>query len=259
MKNTGKIFQLCIAILLAAISASTVGLAAEDSKSALPPPGIENFETESVPPGWTASDGAVINVGGERFKSGARSLLWSWDKDGATLTCSWPAGFNGIKELDPKKPVSLAFWIYNEKPLSGFDAKGGGPFDNVLRLELLGRDGELVGKSWYCLNFKGWRPLGAPYAQLGVKEGQIVTGFRLKAPHALGSGRFYLDYVNTRCTDRLLPDYQQPWVTYPALVAVHCPERLLPDYPTILATETPAKYIYSSSDISVNRPWLPAL
>jgi hypothetical protein len=86
---------------------------------------------------------------------------------------------------------SLALWVYNEKAI-----------EKILRLELL-RGGKAVGRGWYCLNFRGWRRLGAPYS-LALKDPKRgADGFRLLAPKGVAEGRLYLDCIAPHCTDTL--------------------------------------------------------
>lgn len=196
---------------------------------------VENFEAPAVPSHWAADSGGEITISGERFKSGEKSLCWTWERKAATLTCSWPAGFAGAQV--PSANVwypghTLALWIYNETPAP-----------RILRLELL-RGAEVIGSSWYVLNFKGWRPIGAPYREvLAGAIQQRITGFRLIAPADARGGRLHLDYVNPTCKDILFADAQQPWVSDREIL--HSPD--------------PTRFIYSNEDISRNRPWLPPL
>jgi hypothetical protein len=84
-------------------------------------PTAQNFESDSPPAGWAASAGGELAVTTARFKSGERSLLWSWREPGSVLTAALPAGAApGVAGR------SLAFWLYNEEPM-----------EQILRLELL--------------------------------------------------------------------------------------------------------------------------
>ena len=194
---------------------------------------IESFEDEAVPSSWRADDRGRISTTNERFKSGMRSLLWSWEQPRAALT------FSDVKPFINITPnVSLAFWLYNEK------ATG-----QRITLELL-CDGKAVGSCWYFLNYHGWRALAAPYAQIGWKQGQKVNGFRLVAPQAASQGQLCLDFVNFQCQGAggagyrpatPAADYQQPWIGRPELLG------------------QPDTCCYSDRDISLNRPWLSPL
>ena len=114
--------HLIVNILTVFTATAAPGFCAEETK--VPPPvfpaGIENFEAGAVPSGWMGSDGSDLESTAERFKSGEKSLLWTWTKREALLTCAWPAGFAGVQV-----PYSnawypghtLAFWVYNETPM----------------------------------------------------------------------------------------------------------------------------------------------
>ncbi len=207
---------------------------------------VESFEGASLPAGWKASEGGSLSITNERFKSGRQSLLWQWNKPGSSVTMAAPGG---LAKMASSR--GLAFWVYNEKPS-----------DKLLYLEFL-RNGSCIGGCWYLLNFKGWRPLGAPYKQLYISSEHLYTKpdypafeeLRLTALPANGEidairmttertdeqGRLYFDLVNFDCEDKLLSDDQQPWA----------------GHPEILSSGNPRNYLYSSSDISRNRPWLP--
>ena len=218
MARTFSRLSAVLALWLTAFSPG-FGLRADDS--------VESFEAAGVPEGWRASAGGTLAVTPERFKSGKQSLRWTWDRSGSTLTGAVPDGLLGMP-----KDKCLAFWLHNERPVEG-----------VLRLELL-RRGKVVGSCWYVLNFKGWRPLGAPYGQVcRVADGLGFNEIRLTAPAAAAQGRLHLDCLNPLCADQLRADNQQPWVGNPEM----------------LATATPEEFIYSTHDISYNRPWLPKL
>jgi hypothetical protein len=194
---------------------------------------VENFEAETVPPGWSGDANGTLAVTGERFKSGSQSLLWQWHAPGAAITGAAPG-----KLFPAFEDRTLAFWVYNEKPM-----------EQILRLEIK-MGFSVVGECWFPLNFKGWRPLGAPFAQLYRHSEHFVTrpteplsfdAFRLIAPEGVPEGRLYLDYVNFACTDKLRADNQQPWA----------------GNSDILETAMPEKFIYSSRNIAANRPWVP--
>ena len=85
------------------------------------PRALEDFESGMVPQGWTASDGGTLAVTDERFKHGGKSLRWTWDKPGASLTWICPEAFKGSKIVE-----NFNFWFYNETAVQ-----------KVLRVEFL--------------------------------------------------------------------------------------------------------------------------
>ncbi|MFA6291241.1 MAG: chondroitinase family protein [Victivallales bacterium] len=202
---------------------------------------IENFESDSVPKGCSATNGAELIVTPERFKSGEKSLRWTWTEPESSITVASPSGPVVMGEND-----CLAFWVYNEQPA-----------EKILWLELL-KDGNVVGRCWYVLNFKGWRPFAAPYKQIYQYPEHFMLNpanttlnairltapsFRMKTPSGVKNGRLYLDYVNFNCHDKPYADNQQPWI----------------GNPEILNSATPEAFIYSEHDISKNRTYLPSL
>lgn len=190
---------------------------------------IEDFEKSEVPANWKAIDGK-IEITSERYKSGKQSLLWTWDKPGASLRYVNPKAFEGIVGLNREGASdNFAYWVYNEKPTP-----------DVLRVDF--SDGRrIVVRCWHYLNYRGWRSLGVPYAKVGWNSNTRIVSMIIRAPNSQGTSRLYIDYVNTRCFGKLSPDYQQPWVDNPQFL------------------KTPEAFLLSTSDISQNRPWLPPL
>lgn len=182
----------------------------------------ESFEGAATPPGWTTEGAASLAVSPDHAKAGTRSLAWQWRAPGAALRYR----SDGLGKLT--RQHSFGFWLRCEQPLH-----------SVLRLELTSGN-QVVGRCWYVLNYRGWRPLGAPYAQLLSDLKQPVDGMRLLAPEGMPAGVLWLDWIEPRCADRLFADDQQPWVGRPELLAA-----------------PPA--FRDSRDVSVGRSWLPAL
>ena len=192
---------------------------------------VHDFETAEGRLGWEAGQGARLDVAAERYKSGRRSLRWSWTQSRATLTYRNASDFVGLKAgSDRKGGSTIALWVYNERPVPG-----------RLHVELLDRE-QTVGTFWFHVSYRGWRPLGARYNQVGWTEGQKVDAVRFIAPKGLDAGRLYLDYV---CFDLQSkgprPDSQQPWAG--------TPDRL----------QQEGGLPYSGRDVSLSRPWLPLL
>jgi autotransporter-associated beta strand protein len=187
---------------------------------------LQDFETDSVPASWQAGPNSRLQTSWNRFKSGNLSLCWTWTNSGASLTFSNAPAFAGMTTAE-----SLGFWVYNETPFS----------NRLMRVYLM-RGGAVAGQCWYYLDFKGWRPLGMPYGQVGW-SGAAVDGVRFVAPEGVSAGRIYFDYLNFRCAATLAADNQQPWVG--------------PNAAALLLT--PSTLFYSTHDLARNRAWLPAL
>ena len=186
--------------LLTCLATSAAGSTVDGATGASPEnKAVENFESAAVPSGWNVAAGGGIEVTSERFKSGKKSLCWMWAEPGNSLVGMVPGG-----ALSAAKDQCVVFWLYNEQPL-----------DKILRLELLYRD-RVIGDCWYVLNFRGWRPLAAPYGQLDLRSDK-VDGMRLITPPGVEKGRLYLDYVNFQCRDAPRPDNQQPWIGRPEI------------------------------------------
>lgn len=192
---------------------------------------VESFESDTPPAGWATDGDGELAVTPDRFKSGSKSLRWSWRATGSAVTITPSGG-----RLALPKDRSLAVWVHNDTPL-----------EKLLRVEFL-RDGEVIGRGWYVLNFQGWRPLGAPYSQVLVPppaDGPppICDAIRFVAPDGVPKGLLHVDLVALDCPDVLKPDNQQPWV----------------GKPEVLGSATPEAFIWSMHDIAKNRPWLPVL
>lgn len=196
---------------------------------------VHDFEGAVLPKGWQAGPENTISLAGERYKAGSQSLRWEWRGDRATLTYRNASDFAKLSAGGEKGGSTLGLWIYNEQPLHG-----------MLRLELLNGE-EVVGQCWYWLNFRGWRPVGALYSQVGWTPGRSVDGVRFSLPEGSAAGRLYFDYACFNFISKgPKADYQQPWAAGP--------EGLKPEFP-----DAPERTFYSSHDLSLNRPWLPPL
>jgi chondroitin-sulfate-ABC endolyase/exolyase len=172
---------------------------------------------------WTSTVSSA-SITSERFKSGKKSLLWQWNNSGAELTLSGKA----VSIMKNRKGTTcFGMWLYNEKPV-----------DRRLNVEFM-NGARVLKKVWYNLNFRGWRPLGADYVSSGLKPGTKITGIRLSAP--AGSGKLYIDCFTQGmlCRRGPIADYQQPWAENPKDL------------------KSPSKYLYSSKNWNLNRPWLP--
>jgi len=193
------------------------------------PASFESFESDAVPNGWTAS-GGVIETTGDRYKSGARSLRWTWDQAGATLTYRNPAAFANRQVPAEKKPGSaFALWLHNDSPTPG-----------VMRVDIL--SGEVVvGGCWFQLDYQGWRPLGAPYAEVMGNPDLAVDGLRLHVPEGIDAGVLYLDYATFDLVAAVPRSCQMPWIG------------IENGLKTTLGVAGPA-----CDDIASARPWLPA-
>lgn len=192
---------------------------------------IESLDGTTLPEGWKADSSGRLTMCANRRKSGDASLLWTWDRPGASLVYTNPLGFERINKWQ-----CFAFWVHNA-PCS----------PKKLRLELLGK-GKTLGGCWYTLDFEGWHVLAAPYEQIGWNGVDHVDSVRLSAPDDKTRGRLHLDFVNLTCIGEggfgyrpatPCADFAQPWMGKPDLL------------------KNPEKCLYSKRDISVNRPWLP--
>jgi chondroitin-sulfate-ABC endolyase/exolyase len=191
---------------------------------------VEEFEGRDVPAGLEADAGGALRITTARSKSGVRALAWRWTKPDASLWIRRPAElalWNTLKGGD-RNSATLAFWCHRAEP-------GGG----TLRLEFHGATGVLA-RCWFHTDFRGWRALGAPWADVlgGCRDN--VTAVRVIAPAGEASGELCLDRLGLFCGERPQADYQQPWI----------------GAPDGLAREAPLRF--SAADYAVGRPWLPA-
>lgn len=185
---------------------------------------VQNFES-AIADGWKAGDGGDVAVTSERFKSGAHCLRWNWRKADATLTFDDPASF-----MKRTKDGAFGLWVYNEKPLAA-----------PMRADLV-HGTQVVAACWFWMDYKGWRPLGALYSEIGCKPDQAVDGIRFHAPDGMANGELFLDYAcfNFKPASIFLThSYQMPW-------SGHANGLLHPNAVTL-----------GDADPCRNRPWLP--
>jgi len=188
---------------------------------------VESFEADAVAAGWSAETGE-LQVSTDRYKSGARSLCWTWRASGACLTFRDAQAFTGIRAPKDKAPGSaLCFWLYSESKSSA-----------RLLVDLLSGD-EVLGTAWVLLNYAGWRPVGIPYAAVLPSPDAAVDAVRLRAPAALPEGRLFLDYVAPVLEVQVPRSYQVPWVGVEGGV------------------QAPETCELSGDEVALGRPWLP--
>ncbi len=183
-----------------------------------------DFETDTN--GWQTSKSSRIAIDGTHYKSGARSLAWTWTHPGATLAYEFPAQKTGRHK---NAVTHIGFWLYNETPKQ-----------ERLHLDLY-KGGSLITSCWYNLRYTGWRVLGLNTAAIGLPPGTEYDKIVLRTDSPSGNE------TNDAVTPAILsspvqPDDQQPWAGTPDLLQ-----------------QTPDSTWYSQHDISFNRPYLPSL
>ena len=201
----------------------------------VPPPAqalqpVEEFEAREVPQGYAADDAGAIRITTARSKSGVRSLEWRWTRPGASLWIRRPADLALWSQLKggDRNRATLGFWCHRAEA-------GGG----TLRVEFHGATGVLA-RCWFFTDYRGWRALGAPWAEVVGGATGPVTAIRLIAPEGEAAGALCLDRVGLFCGERPSADYQQPWI----------------GVKDGLARERELRR--SAADYAVGRPWLPA-
>jgi len=186
----------------------------------------ESFEDADVPRGWTVIGGSV-QITDRRYKSGAQSLCWTWNHPAATLTFSAPAAFSGLTPPEEKAPgTALALWLHSDREQEGF-----------LWLDLMA-GGEVAGRCWVDMDFRGWRPIGVPYSAVLPDPEASVDAVRLHAPEGSPAGRLHLDYITFGLQAAVPRSYQVPWIGVDG------------------GLQDPERCRLTAEDISVGRPWL---
>ncbi|HJN13839.1 MAG TPA: chondroitinase family polysaccharide lyase [Armatimonadota bacterium] len=189
------------------------------------PAAFIGFETADDLAGWSASAGE-IGLTGSRYKSGAQSLQWSWNSPDATLTYRDAAALGELVAPNGKAPGSaLVMWLHNQVAAK-----------SLIHLELLVGD-DVAGRCWFVIEFTGWRPLGAPYAEILPDPMPPIDGIRIRAPS--GEGQLHLDRFSANAAVAVPRSHQMPWIGV---------EGGLSD---------PSSVMVSVRDLAVNRPWLP--
>lgn len=175
--------------------------------------------------GWNPSSGSTIKRSTRHYKDGTHSLEWGWQRPKSTLAYTFePQQIRRHKQA----ATHFGFWLYNESPR-----------DERLYLDLY-KGNTLLFTCWYNMNYSGWRVLGLNTMQAGLPPGTEFDKavFRTEA----SSGAIWLDAVApSLMSGPVQPDDQQPWAANAAMLQL-----------------PPGQTRYSSRDISLNRPYLPA-
>ena len=168
---------------------------------------------------WRAESGETAEVR-DHFKSPPSSRLWKWNGSGK-LEIRFP------RVTVPERDGAFGMWFYLEKPCSG-----------RLHVEFFD-GGKSLGKAWFNLNFRYWRPMGGPFSDIGIKPGTAISRIVLTAPPEAGSAR--IDELRpVYVTNAWRADHVQPWIGHKDMLKL-----------------PPGKTIFSSRDIAFNRPYLP--
>ncbi len=170
---------------------------------------------------WKAFSGSTAEAH-DHVKSQPASQLWKWDF-GGKLEIKFPA------VSVPEKDGAFGMWFYNTTPCN-----------KRLNIEFY-HGKKLLGRAWYNLNFRYWRPLGGYYKDVGIKSSTRINRIVLTAPTKSGSAR--IDELRPVYTTKAWQaDDIQPWIGNPKLLKA-----------------APDQTIFSSHDLSLNRPYLPQL
>ncbi len=182
---------------------------------------INDFEQDSS--NWKAGN-STAEVTSKRYKTGRKSLHWRWNSENAVLR-------GEFQEHTVANTMGFGFWLHNPRPV-----------DERLYVTFF-EGGKKVAEVWFNLNFQGWRPLGVNFNKIGIMNGTKINVVEFKAPTGVKQGELFLDSVHAFVnTAGLVPDYQQPWINNQFLLKQPC-----------------EKTIFSTHDISLNRPYLPPL
>ncbi len=170
-------------------------------------------------PTWRAENGETAEAR-DHFKTSPSSQLWKWNP-GGKLEVQFPT------VSVPGKNGAFGMWFYNETPCG-----------KRLQVEFF-HGKKLLGRVWYNLDFKHWRPLGGRFADLEIAPGTRFNRMVLTAPPKAGSAR--IDELRpVYVTNAWHADSVQPWIGNKDILKL-----------------PPEKTVFSSHDIAHNRPYLP--
>ncbi len=147
--------------------------------------GVFSFEEDTKQ--ISASRHSSIGISDEHSKLGRRSLSWSWNKAGSSMSISAPVPYLH-ENPDPKETSvsSFVFWVYSPETLPG-----------SLRFSFL-KDGKECCHFDYTLGFQGWR--GAWVAFDRDMEGTPLPemdSIKITASDNLKKGQLYFDGIIT--------------------------------------------------------------
>ena len=161
------------------------------------------YNFEEMPPAYQTDTGSEISLSTDHYKSGAKSLKWTWQNNGRLL----------FRDLTPGRSDALngfRVWIYNETAL-----------DEKLTFAF-GTESELATNNpryqfEFGLNFTGWRTMWIDLKEDAVNDDYVgpqngrVTTFEIVAPN---SGTVYLDLMELveKIDSRRSADAQVPFV-----------------------------------------------
>ena len=165
--------------------------------------GYYSFE-DTVSPAFPSSSGSRIQLSNEHYKTGNRSLKWTWDKEGAAIGMDIPVPYLK-KNPNPKETSvsSFVFWVYSPEIIEG-----------KLIFSFL-KGGRKCCSFEYNLGFEGWRGAWVAFDRdmEGVPE-EGMDGIEIKVSGAR-KGRLYLDGIIPSAFEDVryhTPDLQAPFI-----------------------------------------------
>ena len=145
-------------------------------------PAIISFETGVFPA--SADEKSELNISGEHFKHGQKSLQWKWSETDATLSFVQNIPYAAQNPHGDNSVATFVFWLYSLRQLP--EAK--------LVFEFL-KDDKVCSFFEYGLNFKGWS--GAWVAFDRDMQGKPQSGMnelRISVKGA-GQGELFFDHL----------------------------------------------------------------
>ncbi len=194
-----------------------------------------DFESPADAALWRASSGPMA-LDNQRSRHGGQSLHWRWSQAGATLTLADPGVLAEWAKLGDKDFAAASFGLWLRWPE---------PTREVLRVEFVAGD-QVVGRGWWGLGYRGWRPLLAPLARFGLARGVKVDAVRLSPPGAVGE--LWVDWVQPSSKQVPERNPQHPWMA----------NDQLPLTDPLARPDDWREVRLSRDDLASGRPWLPA-
>lgn len=192
MKYPVQCYLLLILFWVAGVNTLVVAQSFYESNT------FDNCETfeNGLPPNWKAEGGGLIETSTQRYKQGAKSLRWSWQKDGKIVVTD-----RLLEAVSSEKNAGMHIWLY-----SATDIK-----DSV-EFRFYDTSNRLRCQFYYRINFSGWRGLWIRFWEDIAVSGshERLSKMEILSPKTANAGELFLDIVEFKSSIsyKRSPSYQ---------------------------------------------------
>ena len=167
-----------------------------------------NFEKE-VPSFLSVNGDARLELSGEKFKDGEKSIKFSWNGPAEIVF----SNFSDIESSLKVGGAGLMMWVYNTTPMN-----------EPVKFTILDWNMQEICHFDFNADFKGWRAIWIKYVDMLTPTGHYgdmkpkerktdAAGMVVRMPESVKAGTIYIDrvtFATTKLHNQITPDQQIP-------------------------------------------------